>query len=226
MNILAIDTATEYLSIALVVGSTRQHYIEKVGNQQAKNIIPRIQELLHLADITVADLNLIAYNQGPGSFTGLRIGLGVAIGIAIGQNINLMPIPAFATFATASKAQLNNAGNVLVGLDARMHEIYLAGINPDTLDYVLDPCVISPAAIENIHNLPLIGDGFKNYFDDLKPYIQNSKQILDMPYPSALNLLDIVAMNKCTAIAPEQAELLYLRNKVALTTQERAQQHL
>ena len=223
MNILAIDTATEYLSIALQSENKRSYLIEKIGNRHTEFALDKISQILSEHDITVEDLNLIVYNQGPGSFTGLRVGLSLAIGIALGLEIKLMPIPAFAIFAHALKEQFKINGNVLIGLDARLNQLYVAGVNTDTWDYFLDPEVIDPDKINYAENLIPIGEGFTRYLEMLQPSLQtavkNSKYKLDT-YPNALNLLDLALTNRYPQLNVEDADLLYLRDKVALNLEE------
>lgn len=223
MNILAIDTGTENLSVALESNGKRSFILEKVGNRHTEFALDKIANLLNQHNLKVTDLDLIAYNQGPGSFTGLRIGLSLSLGIALGLDIKLVAIPSFAIFANALKQKFNISGNVLVGLDARLSQLYLAGINVDTLEYFLNPEVVDPGKINYVDNVIPFGSGFKTYLDLLQPelrtVVENSKYQLD-EYPNALNLLDLA--NKYPAINIEDADLLYLRDKIALNIEEQA----
>jgi tRNA threonylcarbamoyladenosine biosynthesis protein TsaB len=216
---LAIDTSSEYLSLALDIDGNRSESLDLVGNQQSKHIICRIHELLSHAKVTPDLLDLIAYIEGPGSFTGLRIGLSVALGLSYGANAKLMAIPAFALYAKATMF----SGDVLVGIDARLNQIYLAGINAATLDYFIQPQVINPDKIAPKHECVLIGNGFTQYQDSLTVLLQQYK-LLNLTYPSAQFILDIVSENKYPIITPDLAGLCYLRNKVALNLEEQLQQ--
>lgn len=216
MNILAIDSGSEYLSLALQTRQGRSYILEQVGNKQSNHILAKIDELLVTNKLTVAEINLIAYNQGPGSFTGLRIGLSVAMGMAFGLNIKLVPIPAFALFAHGYQQE------VLVALDARLNQVYLAGLNATTLHYFLHPQVCDPDKIPYYPQCSLVGNGFRVYRSllnaQLKPLVATSYD-----YPTALSMLDIVNSARYMPIAPDQADLLYLRNKVALNLTEQQQ---
>ena len=77
MIILAIDTSSEYLALALEVDGTRFYLIDKVLNKQSHYIIDKINSLVMTSGIKLSQINLIAYIEGPGSFTGLRVGLSV-----------------------------------------------------------------------------------------------------------------------------------------------------
>ncbi len=228
-NILAIDTSSPYLSLALQVGDRApEAFFEKVDNKQSENIIPQIKELLIKAGIAVSDLTHIAYNQGPGSFTGLRIGLSVALGVAFGINALLIPIPAFAIYALqAYELCGSSVPGVLVGLDARLNQLYFAGINAGTFEYVISPQLINPGDIINMSNLDfenmiVIGSGFKQYED----LLSNEVRALLLPnlitpeYPDATYLLKLANSGKFEAVTAAHADLLYLRNKVALNLDE------
>ncbi len=220
MNILAIDTSSDYLSLGLQSGSKQCHILEKVGNKQSELILPQINDLLRQNNIKISDINLIAYNQGPGSFTGLRIGLSVAMGIALGLNINIVPVPAFAIYAYNAKSKLNNVYNkILVAIDARLNQIYFAGLDIQTMDYFLEPIVVDPSKVFYVENSILIGNGFKKYFE-LLPSEVKSLKYLDIEYPDAKNILNLVLSKKYLELKPHEADLLYLRNKVALDLKE------
>lgn len=225
MNILAIDTSTEYLSMALQSEKQRTFFIEKIGNRHTEFALDKIKYLLDEHSLKVADLNRIAYNQGPGSFTGLRIGLSLALGLALGLDVKLVPIPSFMIFAEAFKNKYNLSGNILVGLDARLNQLYLAGVNLDTLEYFLKPTLIDPDKIDCIEGANMIGNGFTNYINLLKPDLRQVLEIQEYnldEYPNALNMLDLVATNKFSAIDVKDADLLYLRDKIALNLNEQA----
>ena len=90
---LAIDTSTGYLSLALHSdGQTLLHHVE-AGNRQSEQILPQIGALFVQAGISAADLGAIVYAQGPGAFTGLRIGAGVAQGLAAPFTTPLIGVP-------------------------------------------------------------------------------------------------------------------------------------
>lgn len=228
-NILAIDTSSTYLSLALQVGDKiYPPYIEKVDNKQSENIIPQIKELLIKACITASDLTHIAYNQGPGSFTGLRIGLSVALGMAFGINALLIPIPAFSIYALQAYELCGySVSRVLVGLDARLNQLYFAGVNAKTFEYMVQPQLINPGDIINMSNLDfenmiIIGAGFKQYADLLPKVFREllMPNLISPEYPDATYLLKLANSGKFEAVTAAQADLLYLRNKVALNLDE------
>ncbi len=100
--LLAIDSATRVLSIALYDG--QQVYAESTwttSNRHTVELTPAIQYLLAQSRLTVADLTVLAVSQGPGSFNGLRIGFSVAKGLALARDLPLVAIPTLDVVAAA-----------------------------------------------------------------------------------------------------------------------------
>ena len=219
MNILAIDTATEYLSLAVNVEGKISTVFEKVDNKHANNLIPYIQQILKEQDLAISDLNLIAYNQGPGSFTGLRIGLSVALGIAYGLDIKLMPIPAFMLHAAKFLNKNSDSQKVIIGLDARLGQMYYAGVVLPEFSYFIHPQLINPQDVCISGNVILCGNGFEVYKDQLPTEITGMVST-DYDYPGAEYMIKLINSGKFKAIDPANADLLYLRNKVALNLEE------
>ncbi len=229
-NILAIDTSSAYLSLGLQVGDKVYKYINKVDNKQSENIIPQIKVLLTEVGIAAKDITHIAYNQGPGSFTGLRVGLSVALGIAFGVNARLIPIPAFAIYALQAYELTKNleCTRILVGLDARLNQLYFAGIDAKTFEYFIEPKLTNPAdivLIDNMENMSTIGTGFTQYSDTLPDVVKQQvlpNLINPQAYPDATYLLKLANSGKFSEVPATQADLLYLRDKVALNLAEQS----
>lgn len=236
-NILAIDTGFNYLSLALRCedknssnhSDTHSYKHDKilleVGHKHSEFILPKIDELLLRNNIEVKDLNIILYNQGPGSFTGLRIGLSVAIGLAVALGINLVPIPSFMFYALLAKS-FGNFEEVYVAIDAKMEQVYFASIKVANLQYGYPPKLLTFDELNSIINLSMeqiafIGSGFAIY----NKSIQNKKGFLisNYDYPSPLNMFTLFDSGIFKEVSPIEANLLYLRNKVALNIEEQHQ---
>ena len=84
MNILAFDTSSTACSVALLSGHTLSERHEIMQNQHSRFLLEFIDELISQADMTLDSLDAVAVGNGPGSFTGLRLGMGVAQGLAFG----------------------------------------------------------------------------------------------------------------------------------------------
>ncbi|MCI4077897.1 tRNA (adenosine(37)-N6)-threonylcarbamoyltransferase complex dimerization subunit type 1 TsaB, partial [Klebsiella pneumoniae] len=114
--VLAIDTGTSYLSLALRADGETRLFHQEVGSRQSELILPEIRTLFRNAGITAADLGAIVYAKGPGAFTGLRIGIGVAQGLATPFDTPLIGIPTLDAAASMPPPQ----SCILAAADARM----------------------------------------------------------------------------------------------------------
>lgn len=123
MNILAIDTSTKACVLGLMKDEVCHEQTEVVDRNHSKVILPKIDGLLHEACLGKNELDLIVFGQGPGSFTGLRIGVGVVQGLAFGLDI---PVAAVSSMACLAQAVFRNYQHehALVALIARNSEVY------------------------------------------------------------------------------------------------------
>ena len=213
MPILAIDTSTQYLSLALHAHGETQLYHAEAGNHQSEHILPQIQALFAQAQIQAADLSAIVYAQGAGAFTGLRIGIGIAQGIATPYNTPLIGIPC----QDAVAYQIPNHPCVLAATDARMGEVFYAFFNTQTHQRLSDYQVAKPNDIrqpENISASQIIGIGNAYTLPNPPPFAGTPQM------PTAADYLALAQSKRYPATTPEHAELLYVRNKIALTAAE------
>src|SRR5436190_17193363 len=128
MTLLAFDTATERMSIALAAGGTVWEH-EAIGGEGAGQasaaLIPAILALLARAGVTLAQLDAIAFGRGPGAFTGLRTACSVAQGLAFGAGKPVLPVDTL--LAVAEDARDGAAPQRIWAVtDARMDEVYAA----------------------------------------------------------------------------------------------------
>src|SRR5438874_562496 len=126
VSLLAFDTATEHMSIALAVrGEVFVH--ESAGGAQASaTLIPAILALLAKAGVTLRELDAIAFGRGPGAFTGLRTACSVAQGLAFGANKPVLPIDTLLAVAGDARGDDPRSQRIWVAMDARMNEVYAA----------------------------------------------------------------------------------------------------
>lgn len=128
MKILAVDSTTEFCSVALLDSETNLlvSEVEQAPRQHSQRLLSMVDQLLAQQACTLSELSAIAYGKGPGSFTGLRICLGLVQGLAFGANLPVVPISSLAALAQAAIDQhLNRQGlPIVAALDARMDEIY------------------------------------------------------------------------------------------------------
>lgn len=123
MKILAIDTATEACSAALLLDDHREEIFEIIPRKHTERILPMIDELLSNSNIDLKQLDAIAFNCGPGSFTGVRVGTSVAQGLAFSADLPVIPVSSLAALAQLALRQ-ENMQSVLSVIDARMNEVY------------------------------------------------------------------------------------------------------
>lgn len=128
MKLLALDTATEACSAALLLDGAISERYEVIGRGHAERLLPMADELLREAGMPVGALDAIAFGRGPGSFTGLRIAAGVAQGLAAGIKRPVVPVSDLAALAAAA-ARISGAERVLACLDARMGQVYWAAFD-------------------------------------------------------------------------------------------------
>ncbi|HUG99583.1 MAG TPA: tRNA (adenosine(37)-N6)-threonylcarbamoyltransferase complex dimerization subunit type 1 TsaB [Gammaproteobacteria bacterium] len=123
MNILALDTAGQGCSVALLAGGRIIERLESAPRRHAASLLPMAEACLAEAGLGLAELDVVAFGRGPGSFTGLRIATGVAQGIAFGADLPVVPVSNLAA-AAAAAFRLHGWRRAVVAFDARMGEIY------------------------------------------------------------------------------------------------------
>ncbi|MBX9958550.1 MAG: tRNA (adenosine(37)-N6)-threonylcarbamoyltransferase complex dimerization subunit type 1 TsaB [Burkholderiaceae bacterium] len=230
MKLLAFDTSTELISIAVtrpVDGEARVWQHTGAGGAQASSaLIPAIETLMAEADLAFEQLNAIAFGRGPGSFTGLRTACAVAQGLGFGAGVPLLPVDTL--LAVAEEARLQQAPQaaslrVLALLDARMDELYAAPYEYADGRWQAQGEVrlCKPEQIEAQDIEALAGNVFAEYGERLPmPATMPCWQAL--PTAAAMLRLAPALLAAGNAVTAELALPLYIRDKVALTTEERA----
>ncbi|MFZ5502204.1 MAG: tRNA (adenosine(37)-N6)-threonylcarbamoyltransferase complex dimerization subunit type 1 TsaB [Pseudomonadota bacterium] len=234
MRILALETSTEYCSVALWQDGVVSARCELVGQKHSEVLMAMLDGLLKEAGVTVTQLDGIAFGKGPGSFTGVRIACGVAQGLALGANLSVVGVCTLEALAQASQHD-----RVVAALDARMGEIYLAAY--ERLDAgwntLCEPCLCKAEDAPG-----LVGEGWfgvgSGFAADTPASQQHAaagsgaltrhfgKQLSGVdaraiPQASAISQLAAIQFRRGNALDAALALPLYLRNKVALTTRER-----
>lgn len=213
--ILAIDTATSVLSLALQHQNQIYTFHQEVGNRQSALILPEIHRLLTQAKLNISDLAAIVYAQGPGAFTGLRIGIGVAQGLATPFHTPLIGIPTLDAVAS----QCPDTPCVLAAIDARMGEVFYAWFNTQThqklSDYQVGTAQSITAPTPTCTHIQGIGNAFML---PEKPHFSGSPEM-----PQAQHYLRLAQSGRYPITTAAEAELLYVRNKIALTAKEQAE---
>jgi tRNA threonylcarbamoyladenosine biosynthesis protein TsaB len=185
-------------------------------------ILPMVQELLQEAGVALADCDAIAFGAGPGSFTGVRTACGIAQGLAYGAGLPVLPLITLDAMALACR-EAGGAQDVLAVLDARMGEVYWAQYQGAVR--VAGPALSAPADVAPLATdapLAACGNGFSAYPEAFagRPYAVGARVDI-MPHACQIAQLAVAALAAGAAVAPAQAQPLYLRNKIAYTSAER-----
>lgn len=126
MKVLALDTATEALSVSLALGERRIDRYVEIERGHAEQLLPMVRDVLAEGGIALAALDAVAFGRGPGGFTGVRLAASVAQGLAFGAGIGVVPVSDLAAVARRAADMSAGATTVLVVNDARMREVYWA----------------------------------------------------------------------------------------------------
>lgn len=225
MNLLAFDTSTEFLSIALQRDDRLFTFDMLAGQSHSQRILPEIQQLLAAAELKLNDLDGLAFGAGPGSFTGVRIAAGVAQGLAFGAGLQVVGVCTLMALAEAS-----NTRQVIACLDARMGEVYHAAYvqGDNGWHAVSAPGLYQPNAVPSLEykGWTAAGSGWEAYGDILaQAYPNQVDQVLPKLVPQATAILRLAQpiFANGQGLLPEQAMPIYIRNRVALKTVEREQ---
>ncbi len=116
--------------------------------RQTERVLPMLEEILALAGCKLSQLDAIAFGQGPGAFTGVRVAVSVAQGLGFAADIPLIGISTLAASAHGAAVE-HGDGNWLIGFDARMGELYLGGykVTQGSVQTLLADCVAVPSAL-------------------------------------------------------------------------------
>lgn len=227
MQILALDTATDWCSAALWRDGAVHAREAHAGQRHSELILPMVDALLREANLTLPELDGIAFGSGPGSFTGLRIACGVAQGMAYGSGLKLAPVSTLEALAQAS-----GAARVVAALDARMGEIYHAAYVREELGWrcITGPSLCRPDAAPPVDGAGWVGSGsgFAVYGGILaERYAGQLAGTRPDTVPLARHILPgaIALIERGQAVPPALAVPLYVRDKVAMTVAERAARH-
>ncbi|MCX7175143.1 MAG: tRNA (adenosine(37)-N6)-threonylcarbamoyltransferase complex dimerization subunit type 1 TsaB [Proteobacteria bacterium] len=225
MNLIALETSTRHLSVALWMDGKLIERNEDILNAGSERLLPWVNEILAEAGLVFKDIDGIAFGAGPGGFTGLRLACGVAQGLAFGLDVPVLGVSTLEALAMTAYSGFNATERIFACLDARMGEVYAAAylIHGDVSETIQAPAVMPP------HQLPGMadgnawigcGEGFASYPDLLGP---DWVEVRGDCWPTAASVARLAAprLARGEGVSAELAAPLYVRDKVALTTVER-----
>ncbi|MGQ0443235.1 MAG: tRNA (adenosine(37)-N6)-threonylcarbamoyltransferase complex dimerization subunit type 1 TsaB [Methylophilaceae bacterium] len=223
MNLLAFDTSTEFLSLALQANGQIYSHYQYTGQAASKLILPQIQVLLKTAKLKLTDLDGIAFGAGPGAFTGVRVACGVAQGLGFGVDVPVVGVNTLHAIAQASSTD-----KVIVCTDARMGEVYFAALEKQEKGWV----EISVTQVCRPESSPILdsdawigaGSGWAVFDEVLSAHYPVTEKLPQIT-PTAEAILELATpiFQAGKAKPASEARPIYIRNRVALTSIEREQ---
>ena len=219
-TILALDTATEACSVALLHQGNITFEDELSPRTHTQRILPMVDGLLKNANLSIKEVDYLAFGRGPGSFTGVRVGVGVAQGLALGAELKVVPISNLTTMAEQAYQELG-ATEVIALIDARMNEVYFSQLVRTENGWIekVKERVCSPegALVQfqlDTDKITVVGTGWA-------AYPQFSEQnlplaISEITLPSAKYMLALAEQEiaKGNVKSVDEIEPVYLRNEV------------
>ncbi|KJG21830.1 hypothetical protein UB37_10130 [Photobacterium iliopiscarium] len=221
-KILAVDTATENCSVALMIGDDVISRCEYAPREHTTKILPMIDAVLVDAGIKLKQLDALAYGRGPGSFTGVRIGIGIAQGLAFGANLPMIGVSTLAAMAQGS-FRLHQADHVLTAIDARMGELYWGQYQRKTdgdwlllgNEQVIAPDVLLANVQADTNTWLTAGTGWEAY-PELLTQLPFNAQLGSVLYPDSQDMVHLAkyAFARGEIVTAEAASPVYLRDTV------------
>ena len=215
--ILAVETSTQACSCALAEGGEVDEIFEIIPRQHAGKLLPMIERLMQKHGLCYEDLDAIAYGQGPGSFTGLRIASGVTQGIALGAGLPAVPV---STLASQVLQLPYEQVSVFSCLDARIDEVYwgMYFLSGGDVKLVGKEELCQPEMLPSIgeDTFVAVGSGL-DYLNRMPPSLQ--EKIIEKypgitPRASAVAELALKSFQLGLFQDAEEVNPVYLRDKV------------
>lgn len=223
MKLLALESSTDLFTAALFLDG---RIVEREGARGASHseiALPLVRDLLDGQGVALAGLDVIAFGAGPGAFTGLRLACSVAQGLAVGAGLPVIGIGSLEALALGE-----GDGLIYACTDARMHEAYCAAfrVRGEEIETVVAPVVAVPegAPLPPGQGWLGCGSGFAAYGDRLRLRLGGClAAIHEQARPRAGAVARLAALRFALGQADDAALAAprYVRDKIALTTQER-----
>ena len=233
-TLLCIDTSSASCSVALLHSGDVLLEVENTPQKHSERVLEMCESLLNSTNIDINEVDALGISQGPGSFTGVRIGISVAQGIAFAANIPVIAVSSLALLAQQTYRQYNDE-KVLCLSDARMGEMYWGAftLQNGLMTNTENEGLIAPAdfSFENVMNKKSAGtqdwvscgSAWPEYETQLSTLKNQFKSVYTDIALSAENIIPfaIHGLETKNTISAFQLEPVYLRNKVAEKVSER-----
>lgn len=194
IKIIGIEATGNNCSVALWSEGRGYQEVVEAPQAQGEFILPMVERILKSANLAGADFDVVAFNNGPGSFTGVRLTISVAQGLAFGWGKPVMPISSLQALAYKQYCETKSELPIWVAIDARKQEVYVAAcqFQNDKMTIIYPEKVIAPELVP-LENLVL------------------------SPTPEAIDIVNLAKFQLQKGImpvSPAEIEPTYLRNKV------------
>lgn len=221
MRFAALETSTQWCSVALWRDGEIAGVERRAGTRHSELALPMLENLLKKTGLTVEGLDAVAFGAGPGSFTGLRIACGLAQGLALPRGIAVLGVSTLEALADET-----GAARVVACIDARMREVYYAALvrenggkdAPDRRWREVIPATCAAPAAVSVPSGDWIGagNGFAVYGN------LGLEKVLPEVHPTAMAVARLAAPRLAAGEGVDAAEAapLYVRDKVAFTKAE------
>jgi tRNA threonylcarbamoyladenosine biosynthesis protein TsaB len=226
--ILAVDTATEVCSVALLRDDSLIERAETVGQRHSERVLPLVDELLREAGVALSEIDAYAFGAGPGSFTGLRIACGIVQGLAYGCERSVVPVGNLRALAAVAFAGGATGDRLLAAIDARMHEAYCAVYQHDEgVTELIAPALALPQQLPEIArraSIQIVAGDALTVFPEVWRSDTDWQRLPDCrASAAAIARLARYELRHGGGIPAAQAAPLYVRDEVALTIEQRQQ---
>lgn len=226
-TILAIESSSDTCSVALFRGDDCWQRESAPGQRQSERMLAWVDALLAEAGVPASAVDALAVTIGPGAFTGVRLGVAMVQGLAMAWDRPVIPVSTLMAFASSVPP---SERPILAAMDARMGEIYAGWFRVANADAapesISQEMVLGPDALTRpvgVTDYTGIGSAWPVYEQTITAAIGQPIQVITQSAPGALIVARLARqMGLDAALSPDRVVPTYLRDKVALTTAERA----
>lgn len=227
MNILALETSTKLCSAAILSRNKFYESSQVTGHAHAELILPMVEMLMSEADVSLVQLDALAFGRGPGSFTGVRVATAIVQGLSFGANKPVVPVSSLMTLA-ACAYRTYKADKILACMDARMGQVYWCAYTATGKDRLTACTSESLTAPEDMH-IPdaatwfRAGPGFMAYQKIFATHIGQAVSGVDtalLPTAMDVAVLARAFLDEGRVVSAEAVLPVYLRDQIAKSKSE------
>ena len=223
MKLLAIETAGDACSCALLVDGESHERFQHAPRRHAELVLSMVEAVLSGAELALSAVDVLAFGRGPGSFTGVRVAAGVVQGLAFGADLPVVPVSSLQAMSQGAYRE-DRCRRVLAALDARMGEVYWGAYEASSEGLMV---VLAPEVVSAPDSVPVpagegwvgVGSGWAEYPKDLAVRAGGgliSTQAERLCRARDVATLAMDAHQRGESVSAEQALPVYLRNQVTI----------